>query len=397
MSKLSITLAAMLLTIIVGISRADEPRTGLSKDCKDVVTRMGDKVFITGSHMAGPDQATLRALQSVPPDDSGKFNCSVLISDHPQFKPACDRLLHDLDVAEQMLAFVKFRDPAKSYMIPQVRKFEDASQKHWIDGIRPLLFPTDKQTGKTVPLLDAEGRPVAPIPAIVIKPPLDGRYGNNEEVVTIIFGYSGNVQATCDKIQLAVEEWIRRYESDGQAKSAADDLIESSRPRADLSDPFAKPLPVDATPFDPTAQTQWPGRFNKHDHKPLTAKQIKDLIPNAPQSFRLEMLESEVTDPHQVKEAWLDYREKALDAALKQTPEVVQTLPEEETDNGQLTTDQSEVHRTPANPTSPAPLSDVAQLGILMILVLTGIALYQVARKKTPTGTNSSNTSSTEN
>ena len=390
----TVSLASMLLAIIASIARCDEPRTGLSPDCKDVVNRMGDKNYVTGQHMAGPDQATLKALQSVPPDDSGKFTCSILISDHPQFKPACDRLLHDLDVAEQMLAFVKLRDPSKSWMIPQVRRIEDPTQKHWVDGVRPLLFPLDAD-GKAVPIKDPSGKVVAPIPPIVIKPPLNGRYGPNESVVTIIRGYNGDVSGTCERIQTAVEEWIHAHEAQGHEASDEPNI---GRPAVDLSDPFTRPVAVPQVAFDPAAQSQWPEkRFNKPaEPKPLTAKQIKELVPNAPQSFRLTLLEDEVTDPFEVKERWLQYREQAIDAALKQTPEVVQTLPEETTDNGPLTTDKSEVHRTPENPIQAAPLSDVAQFGILLILVLAGIALYQVARKKTPPSTTSSNTSSTE-
>lgn len=383
----TISLTSMLLITIASLARCDEKR-GLSPDCKDVVTRMGDKSFITGQHMAGPDQATLKALQTVPPDDSGKFNCSILISDHPQFKPACDKLLHDLDVAEQLLAFVKVHDPSKSWMIPQVRRIEDPSQKHWVDGVRPILFPLDAD-GKAIPLRDPAGKPVASLPAIVIKPPLNGRYGPNESVVTVICGYNGDVNGTCERIQKAVEDWIRDYESKGHA--ADDNDITIGRPAADLSDPFAKPLPVQPTEFDPSAQAQWPGkRFNKPEApKPLTAKQLKDLLPNAPREFRLELLEEELTDTHEVKERWLAYREAALSHAAESLPE---SKPETSVRESDDSPEATSIHPTQGQQT--INLDWLLPVIIANILILIGWRYRDVTKKN---ASNSNATNSTSN
>ncbi len=400
--------AALSLIAACNITHSEEPRpkNGLDPTAKDQIYRTGDKIIPMGGHMAGPDHATIRALQTLPADDSGKFHCSIGISDHPQFKPACDKLLHDVDVAEQFLAFIKLKDPSKSWIIPQIRKYEDVSQKHWFDGLKPVIFPTDKD-GNAIPLKDADGNVVPPFPHIVIKPPLNGRYGQNDEVVTVVFGYNGNVKGTCDKIQQAIEEWIHEHESKGLVQAASDEpfLGAGRRPQPDLTNPFEKPGPLPpANPFDPAAQGQWPSRFNKPTTPPapvpLTAKQIRELIPNAPRDFRADLAEQEITDPAKVREAWMDYREEQLKALAAQHAEAVKVRPcpaptdppplaENECPDDQAANDvnevRSEVHSTTANPTQVAQAPTVApaatsgvNLSLLDLLGIIGIGIGSI-------------------
>jgi len=360
----------------------DKPPTekNVTPSAKGMIGRMGDSINRVGSIQAGPAAVAAQALMGVPENDAGKFHIIVLTSSDPRASVACDKLLNDINTDPKFADWINRDEPAKSWSHYQVRSFEDPLQKHYIDGVRTLLFPVDAD-GNPVALQDPKGDKVAPFPAIIVKPPLDGRYGQNDAVVTMINGYSGDVEEVCGRIRTAVDQWCPRHAS-GLISQANAGLITAPR---EYPSPFATP-PTAVDPFEPTAIRQWPEkRFNQPAAPvPLTAKQITAAIPDAPADFLLQQLIQEPTDIVAVKLAWLDHREQALQQLQsKQTPAVNQTFDppdcpvpstnESQADpanfpQGELSSDAEE---TPAESTESSPLT-VTNCLLLCLLVGVG-------------------------
>lgn len=291
-----ITTSAIVSLLSLGICLAAPPEGGnVLPSAKGQMERIGDAIIRMGSIQAGPQQAVQSALMGIPDDDDDKFHATLLISQNPAYKDACDKAVSEINAGKMDAWFIPSQ-PLKSHCNYQCRLFEDPVQKKWVEGVFPLLFPRGRDD-KPLPLLDAKKNVVAPFPALVIKPPLNGRYGENDLVVTLI---NGNTSDWSGRVQTAIEEWMLTYQ---HAEIPPGSIGGNSNPN-----PFAIPQTVQP---DPSAVRQWPEkRFNQP--KPLTTRQIKELIPDSTKEFRADLLERELTDPADVKAAWIDYRESEL-------------------------------------------------------------------------------------
>lgn len=310
---------SIVAALACALPAADPAPKNVTPAAIDKILRRGDRIQELGTIKATAASIAAAALDTVPPNDDQKFHITVITSTDPAFAPACNSLLAHINTNDKIRAWIKRDKPAESWCHYQVVGFEDKLQQHWIDGVRPLLFPKDDQ-GRTLPLKDPEGKIVPALPAIIIQPPANGQFGENDRVVTMINGYNGDAEALCERIQNAVDSWIQGY-SAGH--------IAAGKPRETPPGPGRPPFEApDAAidQFEPTNMRQLPSRLEPAK-RPLTPKQIKELLPNAPKEFRSDLAEQELTDPNEVKAAWLAHREKQLAEAEAKMQEAAATPP----------------------------------------------------------------------
>lgn len=226
----------------------------------------------------------ISAALATPPDDSHKWYLTVVTTRGCR---ACEKLKYDFLHAPQLRAWVNVEEPAKSAMHYHVRRIEDPTQRDWFKGIERQL----RKGG---------------FPAIVIQPPRSGEFGRSATTVAILHGYDGDAEALTERLRRAIVTYVREYTAQhrqGGIRGNAD-AEEEAGEEASAAPPFAVPdRPLD--PLQPNGPIDWPAIINP---RPLTAAQIKQLVPDAPPEFCLQALQSGATDPQQVLQQWYVYQ-----------------------------------------------------------------------------------------
>lgn len=298
-------------------------------DTKDVPTvaveemkRRGSDVEELGTIQAGPDAGMRRAM-APPTDDSDKWFVNFVgagSTSTDQEKAATKLLLDDIK-ALKFSQYVKPDDPANSWAHWQEYRIDDALQQDWFAAAKPQL----KAVG---------------LPAIIIQPPSNGKYGPNKTPVCIVGRYDGRPSHFAELIRTRVEAYIHKHGFDGTEATAkqmphhgqsAEEPI-GGKPPFDLPEPVAYPSAKDLPKLT------------------LTYEQIRKKFPDIPPEdaghyAELQMTEQEIADAE-----------------------------------SQLT----EVHKKPANPTQGgSAFGEVLLVGVLAIIAI-GAVYYLQQRKKSP-------------
>lgn len=328
------------------------------------IIRRGDHVQELGTIQAGPDAAIAGAL-APPADDSDRWYLTVVRTDDAKFSADCDKLVEDFKTSKILRAWVNVVDPANSWGHYQVRRIGDPTQADWFSGIKDQLASHD-------------------YPAVVLQPPRNGSFGQNKVVCGIVHGYDGNAEKLSGRIRDIIKKYSDTMAQKGLvAPKAKADGHAQSGVTVEASAPFNVP----ATAVDnlqPRNPVVWPvGIVEKPEPppapKPLTAKQIKALIPEASPDFRMSVLETEPTNPDQVTRAWEKFQHDQLKLSLaEQAKDVAKFKAEADQAKAVAATviADSEAKPDPANPQKgwPSSLSDV----LVAIAVLLGVPMWVI-------------------
>ncbi len=313
---------------------ADPPST--TKDVPSVaneeINRRGHDVEELGTIQDGPDAGVRRAM-APPADDSDKWFINFVgagSTSTDQEKAATKLLLDDIK-ALKFSQYVKPDDSANSWGHWQEYRIDDALQQDWFAEIKPKLK-------------------IVGLPAIVIQPPANGKFGPNRTPVCVVGKYDGNPAKFSELIRVRVEAYIHKHGYDGTLATAklvplhhaqgSDDPI-GARPPFDLPEPVAYPDAKDLPKLT------------------MTFEQIRKKFPDLPAQDAAHYAEQQLTE------------QEIRDEELKLSKQPV------------------EVDKTPANPTRGGSAGgEILIVGVLGIIAIGGAWYLQqrVRGQVDPTG-----------
>lgn len=292
---------------------------GLDERAIEETNRRGSDVEPLGVIQAGPDAAIRKAF-APPADDSDKWWVNVITAgaNASDKEKAASKLLVDDIKALKFKDYVKPEDSASSWSHYQERREDDPLQQDWLAPIRPKL----KEVG---------------LPAVVIQPPRNGKFGPNNRTVCVVGQYDGRPSVFAALIQQRVESYIHKHAFDGSIAAAAmppaghrqSDASIGAKPPFDLPEPIAYPDAKDLP------------------RSTLTYEQIRKKFPDIEPEDAGHYAELQMTE-HEIQEA------------------------------------EAKVYKTPENPTQGAGGSVLGEilLAVTVIGIAFGIVLYTQQRKK---------------
>lgn len=280
--------------------------------------RRGPDVEELGTIQAGPEAGVRRAM-APPADDSDKWFVNFVgagTTSTDQEKAATKLLLDDVK-ALKFSQYVKPGDTANSWGHWQEYRIDDILQKEWFEEAKPQL----KQVG---------------LPAIIIQPPANGKYGPNEALVCVVGQYDGRPQYFSELIRARVEAYIHKNGYDGTAETAklvphgqsSTEPIEA-KPPFDLPEPIAYPdaklLPKRTLTFE-QIRKKFP-LFPPADAAHYADLQLSEQeILDAEKKFETELLEVNKTPANPTPEVSLNPPKAKPSEAGDVTPIVIGTL-----------------------------------------------------------------------
>ncbi len=224
---------AMCIALLACTSLYAQHPNGLPERATEETERRGPDVEELGTIQAGPDAGVRRAM-APPADDSDKWWVNFIgagANATDQEKAATKLLLDDIK-GLKFKEYVKPEDSANSWSHWQEYREDDPLQQDWLAPIRPKL----KSVG---------------LPAIVVQPPVNGKFGPNKTVVCVIGGYNGNPRQFSELIRVRVEAYIHKHGFDGtiagaqlaipQGHAQSSDEPIGAKPPFDLPEPIAYP------------------------------------------------------------------------------------------------------------------------------------------------------------
>lgn len=223
-------LLSVMAVMCCAVLSAQQPN-GLDDRAIEETARRGSDVEPLGVIQAGPDVAVRKAF-APPADDSDKWWVNVIVAgaNATDKEKAASKLLIDDIHALKFKCYVKPEDPASSWAQYQERREDDPLQQDWLAPIRPKL----KEVG---------------LPAVVIQPPRNGKFGPNNRTVCVVGQYDGRPDLFSAMIRQRVEAYIYKHAYDGSIAAAAmppaghkqSDPLIGGRPPFDLPEPIAYP------------------------------------------------------------------------------------------------------------------------------------------------------------
>ncbi len=275
----NLAVAAMMCASVLF---ADQPAN--TKDVPTVaseeILRRGHDVEELGTIQDGPD-AGVRKAMAPPADDSDKWFVNFVgagTGSTDQERAATKLLLDDVHMLK-FSQYVKPNDPANSWGHWQEYRIDDALQQPWFAEAKPQL----KKCG---------------IPAIIIQPPSNGKYGPNNVIVCVVGQYDGRPELFSEMLRVRVEAYIYKNGYDGTLATAklvplhhaqsADEPV-GARPPFDLPEPVAYPdahlLPKLTLTYDQIRKKfpEVPPEDAAHySEQQLTEQEIRDLEAKLP-------------------------------------------------------------------------------------------------------------------
>lgn len=294
------------------------PRPG-QVDRHDVARRGNDVQEVNGLQAGGVDEV-IRAALAPPPDDTAKWEFCLLIQSSPASDPvtkACEQLKQDFSSSPALADLVNVADPKTSWARWQVRNIDDQTQRDWLAKVRPAI---DRSK----------------LPCLIIQPWYNGKMGPRSNVVAMINSYPGSASQYHDAVLTKIIDYVRvQYAkgvvTDDVLREAGFDATPVVRTGFNQGIPAGAraanttfPWPVVPDPFLPTpGVTPAPSQtslaafpaFSKPEAapagKPVTAAEIKDLIPDVSPEFLLEIFGGGgkvITDIREAVELWRKYK-----------------------------------------------------------------------------------------
>jgi hypothetical protein len=186
-------IVAIVFVLLAALCTACFADNGLSLAAQHETFRRGSYVERVSGGLEDSGIATFPAAMAPPENDSHKWFLSVF--SEPNCKP-CEKLKRDLAGSKELQAFVNVGDWRKSAMHYHEFSSGDATQ-NWRMGV-------NRST-----------------PAIVIQPPLSGKYGDPSNCLEPIYGYDGNAAALADTIRQRIRDYIEDLDKRSTRENAS--------------------------------------------------------------------------------------------------------------------------------------------------------------------------------
>ena len=261
-----------------------------SEDHKGEVLRRGDLVTSTGEFNSNDECEAYEAL-SVPEDDSDKWYITlVCIEDCPPCV-AMKKAIND----GKLEAWVNANDSVKSWSHYGVRFFDDPLQRDWFKGIKDLKS----------------------FPKLIIQPPRNGKYGPNPTIVAML-NWDLNTDKDMKELSARIRSSIVEYTKTIKEKKSFSRGAKQSQETGVGATPK---LPFDLEEERRKTRDELPDEIPPR--RKMSAKDMRQLIPEADSEFILEQLVEEEEDPEKLQLKW----EVVKNKRKRDTPQPAQVQP----------------------------------------------------------------------
>jgi hypothetical protein len=276
---------------------------------------------------------------ALPDDDSHKFTLTILYGAFRNRQ--LDNLKRDLLTAKELEPWVRCKDRGRgSYNV------ESSSESH-------LHCRFDQHQNPFLPEQWA-GIKVLDYPTLLLQPPRSGQWGPPSTVINQRTGYDGDPAKLAEWIRASIGKYALAWSRQKQAVNIGhgDDSAAAVRYPAPFSVP-PQELPAGNDPPSP-----FPPDLAPMIAEPLTAEQIKKIVPEADDAFVTSQVNAKVTSAAEILSAW----------SVRQVQSQLQKL----------------VDKPP--PADPHPLLNwLIGSGVLMLAAHMALSYFGVYSKTTPT------------
>jgi hypothetical protein len=186
---------------------------------KGEVLRRGDAVQVVEGNRWSDDG--ISDALAPPHDDSGKWHITIV---KQQGCAPCATLIRDFNESPVLKAWVDTKDHKKSWAKYNVFDIDDASQAFRWKDVKVNRFP-----------------------ALIIQPPMDGRYGSPKTVVLHKYGYNGNPESLTREMRDGIVRYIEKLKQAPKRSELRRPSYVWGQDPIGVDPPFSPPPKVDPT------------------------------------------------------------------------------------------------------------------------------------------------------
>ncbi len=233
---------------------------------------------------------------AIPADDSHKFMLTVLYG--PFRNAQLDQLKQDLLSAQELEPWVRCKDRGKGTY--DVASTEESHLHCRFDQHKNPFLP---QQWAGIKVLD--------YPTLLLQPPRSGDWGPPETVINQKTGYDGSPAKLAEWIRASIGKYVlaqantSEYHSQREHETQVTMQTGHDQPGKEVGR-YPAPFPVQPKdlPAGPNPPSPFPPDLVPVTIEPLSADQIKKLVPEADAAFVLAQLDAKVASATEVVNAW---------------------------------------------------------------------------------------------
>ena len=237
---------------------------------------------------------------ATPEDDSGKWYLTLIVKKGDAKSDAMRTMIAQ---NQAIRAWVDVANPKQSFTHFQEKSVDDQTQRDWLAPMQPAIAEFG-------------------LPALVLQPPRNGKFGDSSRVVKTIHGVRTGEDLD-ERLREAVKVYCESIDHPIQIGQAS-----AENPMA-VAPPFnVQPTP-DAAPSPPS--TPLPGgEWPQSKPKKLSIKRLRELCPGASPEFLRDQYQKGYTDEDAVELEWMIEQGKLKPPPLDQlVPMRPETTPAE--------------------------------------------------------------------